>query len=89
MPFSTHAVHLQHQIDTQLELAALAPCDAIRAMHQDLEKLYRARLVAVIMRQRLTPPMPPRLPDAGQASQRAASRWSAPLHVPNSVSIAV
>ncbi|WP_010184805.1 hypothetical protein [Sphingomonas sp. PAMC 26605] len=53
MPLSIHAAHLQHQIDTQLELAGLARCDAIRALHEDLEKLYRLRLVALVLAERL------------------------------------
>lgn len=50
---STLAAHLQHQIEAQLELAALATLDKIRAMHEDLEKLYRAQLVAVLLAERL------------------------------------
>lgn len=53
---STLAAHLQHQIEAQLELAALATLDKIRAMHEDLEKLYRAQLVAVLLAERLEAP---------------------------------
>ncbi len=50
---SSLAAHLQSQIETQLALAALATVDRIRAMHEDLEKLYRSQLVAVVLAERL------------------------------------
>ncbi|MEG3177126.1 hypothetical protein U1872_12865 [Sphingomonas sp. RB3P16] len=59
---SSLTAHLQSQIETQLALAALATVDRIRAMHEDLEKLYRTQLVAVVLAERFpgrdAPPFP-------------------------------
>lgn len=80
MSLSIHAVHLRHQIDTQLELASLAPCDAIRAMHEDLEKLYRTRLVALLLAERLEHVAQAHATDAERASRRVATgAWSIAL----------
>ncbi|MGY2734781.1 hypothetical protein [Sphingomonas sp. UYP23] len=86
MPLSIHAAYLQHQIDTQLELAGLAPCDAIRAMHEDLEKLHRARLVALVLAERLERARERRSPGVTRANPLSAiAAWSigvaAPQHV--------
>lgn len=86
MPLSIHAAHLQHQIDTHLELADLAPCDAIRAMHEDLEKLYRARLVALVLAQRLEQARATRSPGVTRASPLSAiAAWSIGVAVPQDV----
>lgn len=76
-----HIAHLQHQIETQLELAGLAACDAIRAMHEDLEKLYRARLVAAMLAQRLDPAERGRRDsgDSGDPAWRGARQTAASL----------
>lgn len=52
------AAHLQSQISIQLALAELATVDKIRAMHRDLEKLYRAQLVAVVLAEKLATQTP-------------------------------
>lgn len=86
MPFSIHAAHLQHQIDTQLELAGLARCDAIRALHEDLEKLYRVRLVALVLAERLDWARRTRSPEAGCASPSdAIAAWSIAMTAPRDV----
>ena len=44
---------VQQQIEAQIELAHLATVDDIRAMHRDLEALYRTQLVALLLAERL------------------------------------
>lgn len=90
MPFSLHAAQLHHQIDTQLELAGLAACDAIRAMHEDLEKLHRARLVALLLAERLELAAQADLSDEGRARRRStagagAGAWSIAIPARHSV----
>lgn len=74
MNLSTHAAHLQHQIDTQLELAGLALCDSIRAMHEDLEKLYRSQLVALVLAERLV--VADAMRPTGNTRRCAVAAWS-------------
>ncbi|QBM77377.1 hypothetical protein E2E30_17590 [Sphingomonas sp. AAP5] len=74
MPLSTHAAHLQHQINTQLELAGLALCDSIRAMHEDLEKLYRSQLVALVLAEQLA--LAQELQPTRPTPRCAAAAWS-------------
>lgn len=86
MPFSLHAAHLHQQIDTQLELAALAACDAIRAMHEDLEKLHRTRLVALLLAEQLERATQESLSDERRATRRdAAGAWSIAIPARHSV----
>jgi hypothetical protein len=48
MRFSFDPAYVRNQIEVQVELAALTEIGRIRAMHQDLETLYRSQLVALL-----------------------------------------
>ncbi len=53
MHLATDPAHIQNQIEVQIALAAMAAIDKIRAMHEDLERLYRSQLIALVTAERL------------------------------------
>ena len=53
MVYPQSASDVQHQITVQMELADLATVYEIRLMHEDLEQLYRTKLVALVLAEAL------------------------------------
>ena len=55
MGYLPSASDIEHQITIQMELAALTTVNDIRSMHEDLERLYRTQLVALVVAEALPP----------------------------------
>lgn len=53
MGYLPSASDIEHQITIQMELAALTTVNDIRSMHEDLERLYRTQLVALVVAEAL------------------------------------